>query len=173
MQTMKNQATHIAITICIVVLCMTVSAYLVKADKGPLDLLIFMAGTVGGVVNNFRRMQKISLEPEIEANTAAMRLVTIQIYVSPIAGGVFAFVLYVIFMTGFLQGTFFPAFECGGQPFTDFQNFARSMEPATQADVAKAILWAFIAGFSEGFVPNFIDKLAKEAVPDGSNKSGN
>ena len=171
MKTMENQATHIAITIIAVVLCMTVAAYLAIYGKGPLALLIFMAGTVGGVVNNFRRMQKVSLNPDIDANMTAMRLVTIQIYVSPITGGIFAFVLYTIFMTGFLQGTFFPAFQCGDEFYTNYKDFASSMEPTTHADVAKAILWAFIAGFSEGFVPNFIDKLTQKALPNGSTKN--
>jgi len=30
------------------------------------------------------------------------------------------------------------------------------------ADSAKAIVWAFIAGFSEQFVPNILDKLAQQ-----------
>gem|GEM_PF-5180699 len=50
--------------------------------------------------------------------------------------------------------------------YTTFREFARVTEPATHADVAKAILWAFIAGFSEGLVPNVIDRIVKRALSE-------
>ncbi len=98
-----------------------------------------------------------------EYSAVTERMVTIQIYVSPFVGGVFAFVLYVIFMAGFLQGSLFPIFASGDEAYKTFSDFAALYVPATNADVAKAIIWAFIAGFSEGLVPNFISKLAKDA----------
>ena len=40
--------------------------------------------------------------------------------------------------------------------------FAYNTVPETNLDAAKAIVWAFVAGFAEGFVPNFIDKLIND-----------
>jgi hypothetical protein len=48
--------------------------------------------------------------------------------------------------------------------YDTFQKFAPGANPATNQDAAKAIVWAFIAGFSEGLVPNFIDKIVKETT---------
>jgi hypothetical protein len=165
MDQLERQAIHTGITILIVVLCTTGAAYLARAG-GPLCLIIFMVGTVGGTANNFRRVQKMTVGPKAKLDLTTSRLITIQIYTSPILGGVFAFALYLIFMAGFLQGTFFPQFKSGSDPYETFATFAALTEPATHADVAKAVIWAFIAGFSERLVPNFIDKIAKEAAHD-------
>nr|WP_320015267.1 hypothetical protein [uncultured Desulfobacter sp.] len=91
------------------------------------------------------------------------RMVTIQIYVSPFVDGVFAFVLYVIFMAEFMRCSLFPVFSSGEEAYKTFSDFAALYVSATNADVVKAIIWAFIAGFSEGLVPNFISKIAKDA----------
>jgi hypothetical protein len=165
MDSLERQAIHTGITILAVVLCTTGAAYLARAG-GPLCLVIFMVGTVGGTANNFRRVQKMIIGSTAKTDIKTSRLITIQIYTSPILGGVFAFALYLIFMAGFLEGSFFPKFKSTSDPYETFAIFAALTEPATHADVAKAVLWAFIAGFSERFVPNFIDKIAKEAVAD-------
>ena len=68
-------------------------------------------------------------------------------------------------MSGILQGTFFPEFSHVLQEgYDSFKLFAQGGNPATNQDGAKVILWAFIAGFSDGLVPDFIDKIAREAT---------
>jgi hypothetical protein len=161
--TQTNQATHVAIAIILVVAAMTTTAFLAKFGLVPYETLIFVSGTVGGVVNSFRRIQNLTTTNVQESSAMTERLVTIQIYVSPFVGGVFAFVLYTIFMAGFVQGSFFPVFASGKETFKTFGDFAAVTIPATNSDVAKAIVWAFIAGFSEGLVPNFISKIVKDA----------
>lgn len=166
-----NPATHLAIAIVLVVTAMTSAGMLAKAGSIPWTTLIFIAGTVGGVVNSFRRIQKLSLSPVRKSNPMTGSLVTIQIYVSPFVGGVFAIVLYLIFMSGLIKGSLFPAFQSAEGSFTTFREFAAQTMPATHGDMAKAIVWAFIAGFSEGLVPNFISKLTKEAHQEPAAKS--
>lgn len=162
MESLERQAIHTGITILAVVLFTTGASYLANAG-GPFSLVIFMVGTVGGCANNFRRVQKMATGSLAKADLTTRRLITIQIYISPILGGVFAYALFLIFMAGILQGTFFPKFQSATEPYETYANFVASIRPETNADVAKAILWAFIAGFSERLVPNFIDKIAKEA----------
>ena len=157
-----NQATHTAIAIILVVAAMTTTALLATFGKVPYEALIFVSGTVGGVVNSFRRIQDLSTAKAHESSAMTERLVTIQIYVSPLVGGIFAFVLYTIFMAGLVQGSLFPEFA-DDQPYKTYKDFARMSIPKMNADVAKAIVWAFIAGFSEGLVPNFISKITKDA----------
>jgi hypothetical protein len=157
-----NPATHIAIAIGLVITAMTSAGFLAKYGLIPWTTLIFIAGTVGGVVNSFRRIQKLSLGQIRKQNPMARPLVTIQIYVSPFVGGVFAIILYLIFMSGLIKGSLFPAFQSADEPFSTFRGFAALTMPETHADMAKAIVWGFIAGFSEGLVPNFISKIARE-----------
>ncbi len=167
----SNPATHIAIAILLVVGAMTTTAFLAKYEMVPWTSLIFVSGTVGGVVNNFRRIQKLPAKRRRVSGAISDRLVTIQIYVSPFVGGVFAIVLYGVFMSGLVQGSLFPEFKSGGEDFTTFKDFASQSMPSTNTDMAKAILWAFIAGFSEGLVPNFISKITKDAGQEDDSKA--
>lgn len=158
-----NQASHIALAILLVVTAMTTAAFLAREGRVPWTSLIFIAGTVGGVVNNFRRIQKLSLARVQTTTPMSERLVTIQIYVSPFVGGVFAIVLYGLFMSGLVRGDLFPTFQSVAEPFQGFRAFAALAMPETNGDMAKALVWAFIAGFSEGLVPNFISKVTQDA----------
>lgn len=162
-----NQANHIAIALVLVVGAMTSAAFLAKFGIIPYEAMIFVSGTVGGVVNSFQRIQRLATSGVQNYDPVTQRLIITQIYVSPFVGGIFAFVLYIIFMADFVQGPFFPAFESGAQPYTSFSDFAMLFVPKTNADVAKAIIWAFIAGFSEGLVPNFISKITNDSTPGG------
>ena len=163
-----NHATHVGIAIVLVVIAMIATAFLAKAGWVPYEMLIFISGTVGGVVNSFRRVQSLTTAKNREINATTDRLVTIQIYISPFVGGIFAFVLYTIFMAGIVQGSLFPAFASGAQQFRNWNDFAFMNVPATNADVAKTLVWAFMAGFSEGLVPNFISKIVKDSGEDGT-----
>lgn len=158
-----QQATHMSAAIVLVVAAMTSATTLARYELVPWSTLIFVAGTVGGVVNNFRRLQKLSRTKEGQADAFSERMVTIQIYVSPFVGGVFASVLYGIFMAGLINGPLFPTFQGSELEFTSFKDFAIKSMPSSNADMARAIVWSFIAGFCEGFVPNFISKLTKES----------
>ena len=163
----RRQAIHTTISVVLIVLGMTTAAVLAtQLDQPPsfaLELIIFLAGSVGGVANNYRRLVNIPLKVIADQNPITKQLITFQTYVSPIVGGIFSIVLYLLFMSGILQGTFFPVFSHVLQEgYVSFKLFAHGANPATNQDAAKAILWAFIAGFSEGLVPNFIDKIAQE-----------
>ncbi|MEZ5299174.1 MAG: hypothetical protein R3F11_00650 [Verrucomicrobiales bacterium] len=129
--------------------------------------LVFIAGTAGGIANNFRHTRKV--EGTAEPDESEARLVIYQIYLSPLVGGVFGVACYGIFAAGLLQGDAFPAFD-GSSEFKGAASFADAMVPVTNADGAKALLWAFIAGFAEWFVPNFIDRFAKGAADPGRNR---
>ncbi|MGF1537042.1 MAG: hypothetical protein ACFB4J_11250 [Elainellaceae cyanobacterium] len=94
---------------------------------------------------------------------AALLLLKLQIFLSPIFGGLFAFVLYIVFISGIIQGEIFPRFGGVEENYTTPYEASVKSVPATNGDLAKAVLWAFVAGFAEGFVPNFIDKLVKDA----------
>ena len=77
-QTEINQATHIAIAIILVVAAMATTAFLATFGWVPFESLIFVAGTVGGVVNSFRRIQDLSTAKAHESSAMTQRLVTIQ-----------------------------------------------------------------------------------------------
>lgn len=124
---------------------------------GEVMTLIFCSGAVGGVVNNYFRLAKLTeVEGEQHANTP---LVITQMYVSMVIAGILAFVAYGLFLSGLIQGSLFPEFENTAQPYAGLREMLLGLAPKTNLDAAKAILWGFIAGFSERFVPNIIDSI--------------
>ena len=124
--------------------------------------LIFFAGTLGAVVNNYRRLLLIPRLPDESNELLRSNLVTLQFYLSPLIGGVFAMILYLLFLTGILQGSLFPSFQSTDKKFTDLTEFIKQTGFASNLDAAKAIFWSFIAGFSEKFVPNILDKIVEK-----------
>jgi hypothetical protein len=75
----------------------------------------------------------------------------------------FAFLLYLVFMGGLLSGGLFPEFQRGDHSFRSISRFVLEMNPNSNADFAKLLVWSFVAGFSGKFVPNLIAKLEGQA----------
>lgn len=133
-----------------------------KLDMIPITILIVLAGAIGGVGNNFRRMQKLQLHEWSDLSSTTRWLMTLQIYASPVIGGLFAYILYFAFEAELLQSPLFPKFTMS-DPFEGVSSYAEQVRPATNGDASKAFFWSFVAGFAEGFVPNIIDKVARES----------
>jgi hypothetical protein len=91
--------------------------------------------------------------------------------IPPLVGAIAAATLYVIFAAGLIKGDMFPLFHLSAvnpRP-DDFDNFVNNWQPVAPIDYAKAIVWAFIAGFSERFVPDMLERLGtKQAERDGN-----
>jgi hypothetical protein len=127
-----------------------------------LIVILFLAGAVGGVTNNYVRMKNMPSSYNEISDPMVNSLAIIQIYVTPIVAGVFGVVLYSLFLTDMLSGALFPNFEGLDEEYNTIVELFSRVGPKEQIDAAKAIVWAFIAGFSERFVPNILDKLAQE-----------
>lgn len=164
-----TQVRHVAVVVVTIVLLGAIGLILLgnlaALDDVSLVYAVALVGTVGATANNYRKLQK--LRHLTEADVAVPKALAIgQIYLSPLIGAVLALVLYGLFLSGVLQGEFFPTFDCSGDLFVSYAEFAEC-NPSTNADVAMAMLWGFIAGFAENFVPNILDSLVAEAEDAG------
>jgi len=84
----------------------------------------------------------------------------------------FAVVLYLLFVSNIVQGSIFPSFICVDADFSGLDAFVRGVQPAKNVDVAKCLVWGFIAGYSERFVPNILERISTEAE-ESARVSGN
>ena len=126
-------------------------------------LLVFCAGSVGAVINNYYRLAKLSEVDKVAIEALDGTVFTMQIYVSVLISGVLGLVMYGLFLSGLLQGDLFPKFKNTAQDIENIFTLLHVVIPSQNIDTAKAIVWAFIAGFSERLVPNVLDRLINQA----------
>ena len=162
---MEHLYWHLLTTACIAFGGLAVLLLLARFGKySDVMMLIFFAGAVGAVVNNYYRLATLSTNTVALQAATQTDLVVIQMYVSLLVAGILAFVAYGLFLSGLVQGSLFPVFEKTQESYQGVTALLMNLAPKTNLDAAKAILWAFIAGFSERFVPNIIDALINKSA---------
>lgn len=124
----------------------------------------FMCGIIGGFVSIQQRIKTVSDE-ELVLLTQSW----FQVLLIPIFGGVFALVLYCIFLSGMISGNLFPLFYIpepqNATPDTAFMiDILTKTYPMTGQDLAKFLFWSFVAGFSERFVPQIISNVVRSTT---------
>lgn len=76
---------------------------------------------------------------------------------------VFATVLYFVFVGEFLYVDIFPHFVQSENKVTTVLDFFVTVDPESYQDVAKIVVWSFVAGFCERFVPNLVAGFVSRA----------
>jgi hypothetical protein len=172
MNQLKNKLVHLTITAAIVFGSLALLLALTGVDKkySNLTLVLFLCGGCGAIVSNYRRLSLISESEEALQKVLNNQMVTIHLYISPLIGGILALLLWTTFFSGLIQGTFFPAIEGTKGEYQNFQDLLVNTHPASYADAAKGMFWAFVAGYSERFVTNIIDKLAEDSHDNKQSK---
>ena len=86
--------------------------------------------------------------------------------VPAIVGAIGAVVLYFVFAAGLLKGDLFHEFAClnSAASCSTFHAFVSSWAPANATGNAKAIVWGFVVGFSERFVPDVLNRLGSRDI---------
>ena len=78
---------------------------------GPIVLSVAFAGIVGGCVSMLQRIQSAPSEGDALFNLAALTNGWRGLSLSPLYGGIFASLLFILFAAGLLQGSAFPKIE--------------------------------------------------------------
>jgi hypothetical protein len=120
--------------------------------------IVFAAGAIGGAVSFQRRLQSLPSRGETLGDLVELESGS-GMYFSPVAGGVFAIVLYIFFAAGLAGGEIFPKIADSPISSGTFSEFASRIRPSMIADWGKLLVWSFIAGFAERFVPDTLDRL--------------
>ncbi|HKD85756.1 MAG TPA: hypothetical protein VKB58_13480 [Terriglobales bacterium] len=126
---------------------------------------ILFAGAMGGFISAQRRIQRVSSRGESLIDLIELSSLSGN-FLAPVAGAVFAAVLYVMFAGGFLTGPLFPTIKTSSTGSTAgvfSAIFSSTAGPESAIDSAKLLIWCFIAGFAERFVPNALDRFVAKA----------
>lgn len=144
--------------------------YFSETDHGGVTIMIpvMVAGAGGAFVSSLRRLYGFE---DIFPRRSYVRLfrrldfyVIAYSLVPVLVGIIGAVMIYLVFAGGLLRGDLFPEFICAptSKGCGDFHGFVTNWIPKDPASNAKAIVWGFIAGFSERFVPNILNRLATD-----------
>ncbi len=153
----------LAVLLCVFVFLIVL--YVVKHYAVDFLLLLFLSGALGGTISTYIRVKSL---PLMDENQPIIRALAIfQIYITPIVAGIFGFLLYLLFASGIVTGALFPEFSGLDAPFETAKSMIDVVSTKTNLDGIKALVWAFIAGFSERMVPNILDKIIKESEKQG------
>jgi hypothetical protein len=128
---------------------------------------VIVAGAGGGFVSSLRRLYTFQdIFPRRRYVQLFRRMnfyVVAYSFVPALVGMIGAVILSLIFAAGLLRGDLFPEFHCAaGKTCADFHGFVADWSPDGPAANAKAIVWGFIAGLSERFVPDILNRLSSE-----------
>jgi hypothetical protein len=112
-----------------------------------------IAGAVGSFISALLRIEAVPENNEIGRNIVALRY-SESIRLAPVTGLTFAILLSLLFGGKLLNGLLFPDTSIAGSwPYLLF----------FPAELAKWLVWAFIAGFSERLMPDMIDRFVDKA----------
>jgi len=157
-----------------VVLCVVFASYMLGDDPSTLFAVLF-AGALGGFVSALRRLY--AFKNPFPSGNIAYTLRKSKIYIAvyslipPLIGAIAAVTLYVFFAAQIVQNSAFPEFHLAtNKDIHPFYQFIQDYKPVCPTDYAKALIWGFVAGFSERFVPNILTRLTK-AGEQNSTKS--
>jgi hypothetical protein len=145
-------------------------AYFSKGGPPPVLIVVF-AGVLGGFLSVQQRLQQTAnIDPlfkELQLKAGWFGVV----FLAPISGAVFALVLYWIFLSGLLEGALIPSFGLAHPPPgpIDFLEFIKESGPRGLSDYGKLLVWSFIAGFAERFVPDVLTRLTQQVSGASTN----
>lgn len=145
-------------------LALTVALFILPLSRGrfPVSWFCFGVGVIGGFVSIQQRLRLLS-EQELKQLAQSW----VHILMIPLFGGIFALVFYLLTLSGLLEGAIFPAYSMTqfAEPATteDLRRFLTETYPASGQDLAKLGFWAFVAGFSERFLPDIIERTVGRA----------
>jgi hypothetical protein len=127
-------------------------------------ILIVGAGVLGGLTSTLRRIQQTKYSGNADVALARLDHSNMSIYVSPVLGGVFSLLLFFLFAGGLIKGTIFP------EVTLEIIKYVPNSPPIEGVNLAKLLVWSFIAGFAEKLVPDRLQRIAAGAESSVSSK---
>jgi hypothetical protein len=160
----QNQA-YKQVLLCVFIATLFVTVVLIVAFAfsafGAIFLFVVGAGVVGALFSSLLRLYHYEDLPKALTGSSGVKNFYLVIYaILPLMiGGIAATVLYLAFMSGLLKGDLFPIFVC---PPDDTKCGLEKFAPNGPDHQAKALVWAFLSGFSERLVPDLLQNIAKK-----------
>ncbi|WP_162054671.1 hypothetical protein [Pontibacter pamirensis] len=132
---------------------------------GSVFFVAMFSGVMGGLISMLQRFQSLTNDGDPINNVSQMTYGQFGVSISAITGAISAVVLFMVFEAGLLSGELFPSHAVPSEDDKDsssFLNFYTHVGPNSIGGFAKLIVWCFIAGFAERFVPDTLSRFVSK-----------
>jgi hypothetical protein len=153
----------------------------------PLLVVVMALGALGGFISAQRRLFSVPAGGDRINQLIQLDANTLEYVLPPISGAVFATIALLLFLSGLLQGDLFPKMDTPERSSVaeylkpslktsdsktqdalhsngvNVLYFASMSEPLSGKDYGKLMVWCFVAGFAETFVPGVLNRLTSKA----------
>ncbi len=158
-----------ALVVIALLLAILFGFHLTPNPNGPsIFLTVVLCGVLGALFSALIRLYQYEDLPKIlvDETIPTLKNAHLLVYslVPLVVGAIAASFLYVAFTGGILgDGSLFPKFVCKpkGEGCATFGSFIEEYGPQAGQDYGKLLVWAFIAGFAERFVPDTLKRLVE------------
>jgi hypothetical protein len=140
-------------------------SYAIARWQPPVLILVTLAGMLGAFFSALTRLYNVDQLSLALISPTVSRLngwhLLMYSFVPPVVGAIASVVLYIGFVSGLVDGGVFPKMSCkgDGKTCTQLVEVLNDYGPTGANDYGKVLVWAFIAGFSERFVPDILQSL--------------
>jgi hypothetical protein len=168
----KRVTTVILVGVFIILAFVLMRAANIGGEWQPATLLTpLFVGAMGGLLSMQQRYQSISREGDPIDNITELTQGWSRLFLPAISGAIFAVLLYMLVMGGLLKGDLFPtlneqASEANKTNGVGLSHLLQHGRPDSSSSYAKLIIWSFIAGFAERFVPDTLSGFISKRETD-------
>ncbi len=162
----------LALTLLLAV--MIAGAYLVSGGYndliGATSWMVLLTGIIGGFISLQKRLKALGHD-----DLLLLARSWVYVVLSPLVGGILALLLYILFISGLVEGDLFPTFVPDVvDPTADAASAGSLMDlfaihAQGHQDYAKLLFWCFLAGYSEEFVTNIISRFESAQAGESGN----
>lgn len=159
---------RLCIALAVLLTVLVIGAYLVSAGRatavGGTSWMVLLTGVLGGFIGLQRRLKEMEHD-----DLLLLARSWVYVLLSPLVGGVLALLLFVLFISGLVEGDLFPRFAADAATDGDTANSLIKLvqiHAVSYEEYAKLVFWCFLAGYSEKFVTNIISRF-ESTQPDG------
>ena len=137
-------------------------------DKSILTILVVvvLAGALGALFSALTRLYTLRQLPAalllVDKKRPQGKYLLVFCLVPPIVGMIGSAFFYLFMQSGIVSSSIFVNFTCNASNACKDLGCLLSYSPCTPADYAKAVVWGFVAGFSERLVPNVLARLEND-----------
>ncbi len=151
-----------AVALSAVVIAIVVLLASFHRQNQDILLIVLLAGGAGGTMSLIQRVQSLPGLDPILFRLSGRAVILQSLIIPPLSGMIFAVVLYMMFIGKIISADFVPRFTDAppnGHKGVEFSKFFDFTNAKDSQSFALTIVWAFIAGFAERFVPDAIGRL--------------